>query len=232
MITGSAPTGSSTPPIWAAAERCTRLPICAHEPTSAWLSIMVPASTYAPTLTYIGGMQTTPGATYAPSRMLDPPGTMRTPSASVVGRTGYVSLSKNLRVGCADMSVRTPMRNPTRIPCLTHALTHHVPSRPRSAARISPRVSAARNSANSARSGGPQCSPFWEASASMRSRSDMRGTQRQSQRSQDHAQAGPGLLLHRDEREPESLFQESHQRERGLDGSGVRFDEVDRKSVV
>src|SRR5256885_11889174 len=66
----------------------TRLPTCAHEPTSAWLSIMVPWSTYAPTFTYIGGMQTTPGATYAPSRMLDPPGTMRTPSASVVGRTG------------------------------------------------------------------------------------------------------------------------------------------------
>src|SRR5437764_168479 len=36
---------------------------------------MAPSSTYAPTLTYIGGMQTTPGATYAPSRMLDPPGT-------------------------------------------------------------------------------------------------------------------------------------------------------------
>src|SRR5437867_2574957 len=31
-------------------------------------------------------MQTTPGATYAPSRMLDPPGTMRTPSPSGVGR--------------------------------------------------------------------------------------------------------------------------------------------------
>ena len=88
MITGSAPTGSSTPPICAAADRCTRLPICAQEPTSAWLSIIVPSSTYAPTLTYIGGMHTTPGATYAPSRIVEPPGTMRTRSASVVGRTG------------------------------------------------------------------------------------------------------------------------------------------------
>src|SRR2546427_1377631 len=87
-ITGSAPTGSSTPPTWAAAERCTRFPTWAHEPTSTWLSIMVPSSTYAPTFTYIGGMHTTPGATYAPSRMLEPPGTMRTASASVVARTG------------------------------------------------------------------------------------------------------------------------------------------------
>src|SRR2546429_4870270 len=36
---------SSTPPTWAAAERCTRLPIWAHEPTRAWLSIIVPSST-------------------------------------------------------------------------------------------------------------------------------------------------------------------------------------------
>src|SRR3982074_488903 len=86
-ITGNAPTGSSTPPTWAAAERWTRLPTCAHEPTNAWLSIILAASTYAPTFTYIGGMQITPDATYAPSRMLDPPGTMRTPSWSVVGRT-------------------------------------------------------------------------------------------------------------------------------------------------
>src|SRR6266542_323343 len=68
MITGTAPTGSSTPPIWAAAERCTRFPICAHEPTSAWLSIMVPSSTYAPTFTNTGGMHTTPQATWLPSR--------------------------------------------------------------------------------------------------------------------------------------------------------------------
>src|ERR687884_2126967 len=88
MMTGTAPTGSSTPPTCAAADRCTRLPICAHEPTSAWLSIIVPSPTYAPALTYIGGMHTTPGARYAPSLTEEPPGTIRTPSITVVGRTG------------------------------------------------------------------------------------------------------------------------------------------------
>jgi hypothetical protein len=62
MITGIAPTGSMTPPICAAALRWTRAPICAHEPTSACESTSVPAPTYAPMLTYIGGMQITPGA--------------------------------------------------------------------------------------------------------------------------------------------------------------------------
>jgi hypothetical protein len=44
-ITGMAPTGSITPPICAAALRCTRFPICAHEPTSAWESTSVPSPT-------------------------------------------------------------------------------------------------------------------------------------------------------------------------------------------
>jgi hypothetical protein len=63
MITGSAPTGSMTPPIWAAALRCTRAPIWAHDPTRAWESIRVPSPIQAPTFTYIGGMQITPRAT-------------------------------------------------------------------------------------------------------------------------------------------------------------------------
>ena len=41
-----------------------------------------------------------------------------------------------------------------------------------------------------------------------------------------HPQASPRLLLHGDERQPEPLFQESHQRERGFDGPRVRLDEV------
>src|SRR6478735_7323317 len=73
ITTGAAFTGSSTPPICAAALRCTRLPICAQEPTSACESTIVPVSTYAPTFTYIGGMQTTPGAMYVPRRTDDPP---------------------------------------------------------------------------------------------------------------------------------------------------------------
>ena len=59
-MTGIAPTGSSTPPICAAALRCTVCPICAHDPTSACESTSVPSPTYAPTLMYIGGMQMTP----------------------------------------------------------------------------------------------------------------------------------------------------------------------------
>ena len=74
MITGSAPTGSSTPPICAAAEIWQLLPTCAHEPTSACESIIVSSPTYAPTFTNIGGMQITPRPMYAPSRMLEPPG--------------------------------------------------------------------------------------------------------------------------------------------------------------
>ena len=79
MITGIAPTGSSTPPICAAAEMWQFLPICAQLPTSACESTMVPSPTYAPALMYIGGMQVTPRPTKQPSRMLEPPGTMRTP---------------------------------------------------------------------------------------------------------------------------------------------------------
>ena len=45
-------------------------------------------------MTYIGGMQTTPGARYDPRRTVEPPGTMRTPASGENGRVGYVSLSK------------------------------------------------------------------------------------------------------------------------------------------
>ena len=43
---------------------------------------------------YIGGMQVTPLPMKQPSRILDPPGTMRTPLAGVNWRTGNVDLSK------------------------------------------------------------------------------------------------------------------------------------------
>ncbi len=46
-------------------------------------------------LMYIGGMQTTPRPRKTPSRTLDPPGTMRTPSPIAKdGLSGSVSLSK------------------------------------------------------------------------------------------------------------------------------------------
>src|ERR1041384_5630479 len=66
-ITGMEPAGSSTPPIWDAALRCTRFPTCAHDPTSAWESIMVCSPRYAPILMYEGGMITTPGPMKHPS---------------------------------------------------------------------------------------------------------------------------------------------------------------------
>ena len=92
-MTGSAPTGSMTPPICAPALTCTRAPTCAHDPTSACESMSDCSPTYAPMFTYIGGMQMTPGAMYAPSRTADPPGTMRTPAARPGRFSGSVSLS-------------------------------------------------------------------------------------------------------------------------------------------
>ena len=44
-------------------------------------------------LTYIGGMQTTLVATNAPSRIVEPPGTMRTPAARPGFFSAIVSLS-------------------------------------------------------------------------------------------------------------------------------------------
>src|SRR5215207_2449276 len=186
MTTGTAPTGSNTPPICAAAERCTRRPICAHEPTSAWLSIIVPSPTYAPALTYIGGMQTTPGARYAPSRTDEPPGTMRTPSDTVVGLTGYVSLSKKRRVACADMSASEPMRKPTSMPRLTQELTRHSPDSARSAARTSPRLSSCLNDSKTSRSFESNSPPFPNNSSTC-SRRDMRRLLQQPQLAYDFA---------------------------------------------
>lgn len=45
MMTGLAWTGSKTPPMPTPPDRCTFLPICAHEPTVAQVSTMVPEPT-------------------------------------------------------------------------------------------------------------------------------------------------------------------------------------------
>src|ERR1041385_9324300 len=95
MMPGDAFTGSSPPPTCAAALTCTRAPTCAHDPTSACESIIDPSPTHAPMFTYIGGMQMTPGARYAPSRTDEPPGTMRTFDPAAYFFIGSVSLSKN-----------------------------------------------------------------------------------------------------------------------------------------
>src|SRR5882762_2586218 len=73
---------------------------------------------------YIGGMQMTPGARYAPSRMADPPGTTRTPLAGSIRFIGSVSLSKkDQRPFAMPMSTMSPKRNPSRMPCFTQTLT-------------------------------------------------------------------------------------------------------------
>src|SRR5258705_6005461 len=73
---------------------------------------------------YIGGMQMTPGARYAPSRMADPPGTTRTPLAGSIRFIGSVSLSKkDHRPFATPMSTTSPKRNPSRMPCYTQTLT-------------------------------------------------------------------------------------------------------------
>ena len=75
-------------------------------------------------LMYIGGMQMTPRARYAPSRTDDPPGTTRTPSAVDTRFSGSVSLSTNgQRPWSIDTSASAPHRNPSRIPCFTQAFT-------------------------------------------------------------------------------------------------------------
>ena len=48
---GTAPGGSSTPPMPTPPERWTRSPICAHEPTVAQVSTIVSAPTWAPMFT-------------------------------------------------------------------------------------------------------------------------------------------------------------------------------------
>src|SRR5271167_4320158 len=92
---------------------------------------------------YMGGMQMTDGATQAPSRMEEPPGTRRTRSARVRRRAGKVSLSTKESVSPSDISFNSPRRKPSRMPCFTQALTIQRSSI-FSAARISPRVRAAR----------------------------------------------------------------------------------------
>jgi len=61
IITGPACSGSSTPPMPAPPEMWQFLPIWAQEAMVTQVSIMVPLSTRAPTLTKLG-ISTTPGA--------------------------------------------------------------------------------------------------------------------------------------------------------------------------
>src|ERR1700733_3401795 len=155
ITTGCAPTGSSTPPICALAEIWQFFPTCAQLPIRAFESTSVPSSTYAPTLIYIGGMQTTPLPIKLPSRMLEPPGTIRTPEVALIFFTGYVDLSKNgWRDASTHISTIAPIRNPRRMPFFTQGFTRQPDGEDASgcAARSSPSFSASLNFRNSRRS--------------------------------------------------------------------------------
>src|SRR5580658_5762511 len=123
----------------------------------------------------IGGMQITDGATYAPTRTDEPPGTMRTRSAVENCRAGKVSLSTKVS-GVQPVSVSSPKRNPSRMPCFTHALTIQWASPSSfgifSAARILPWVSASRNSRNTGRASGLRSTSPSAARRSMEDFSD------------------------------------------------------------
>src|ERR1044072_5599750 len=171
-------------------------------------------------------MHTTPGATEAPSRIVDPPGTMRTLSPMSVSRTGYVCLSKNLKFFPSDMSMRVPMRKPSNNPCLIHEWSSQSPSAFLSAARISPRLSAPLNSLNIAVSAGVKNPSRRSASASIRSRNCMRRFLQQINLAEDLAHARACLFLHGHEWQTEFLFDHPHQREPGLHWTRTRLDEV------
>src|SRR5437870_3701327 len=123
-------------------------------------------------LTYIGGMQITPGAMYAPSRTDDPPGTIRTLDPAACFFIGSVSLSKNGHLPCSiDTSFVSPNLKPSRMPCFTQALTCHptADDRSGSAARTSPADNAARSRSNIARA--DSLSAFAPASTSFKTSS-------------------------------------------------------------
>ena len=62
MMVGTAPAGSSTPPICVDAAMWMFFPTWAQEPMVTWLSTIEPESTYAPTFMYAGGITMAPGA--------------------------------------------------------------------------------------------------------------------------------------------------------------------------
>src|SRR5580692_10823073 len=87
--------------------------------------------------------------------MLDPPGTIRTPSLAANCFTGYKSLSKNgCFAGSIDMSTIVPMRNPRTMPFFTQVLMRHPLGceGSGSAARTRPAFNSSLNARNSRRS--------------------------------------------------------------------------------
>src|SRR6185437_13564030 len=144
MITGPACNGSSTPPMPAPPEIWQFLPICAHEPTVAQVSIMVPLSTRAPRLTK-DGISTASGAINAERRTTQP-GTARKPAFLNFAAFQFLNLESTLShhtalpgpPGITSMSLS---RNDSSTAFFSHWLTCQRPSAWRSATRASPRSS-------------------------------------------------------------------------------------------
>src|ERR1051325_3277735 len=150
---------------------------------------------------------------------------MRTFSSSVVGRTGYVSLSKNIKLSLLETSVISPMRNPSSRPCFTQALTSHLPSALFSAALTSPRLSARFSSSNTRMSALENLPRGRAANVSICSRSGM-GLLQQSDFDQNLAHVCARLFLHRHERQPQVFFEQAHHCHCRLHWSRARLDEV------
>ena len=190
-------------------------------------------------LMYIGGMQMTPRPTYAPSRIVDPPGTTRTPARDrerlqrqrvlveerpppVIGRHVGERRRRGTRAGCpasptcsrASRSA-TPGPAPPREPCR--------PTAPRAVRRSSARASCL----GALGAGGDQ-------------RLDARPAGRRSPLTRaPPPAAGPSSFStaldlrrrvsgrRRHHRQPVRLLDQPHHREARLHGDRVRFDEVD-----
>src|SRR5689334_19714686 len=176
----------------------------------------------------IGGMHVIPRPTYALSRTLDPPGTMRTWLATLIAFTGYVSLSKNgCRTRSTDMSTSLPMRNPSRIPFFTHAFVRQpvFDAASGSAARTSPRFSAALNASNRRRCSSVYCAGGESNSCSISDGSI--GFLDQPERLEDSLDPSHGAGARRHHGKPPDRLQQSHLRHRRLHGDRIGFHEVD-----
>src|SRR5689334_6273753 len=150
---------------------------------------------------------------------------MRTFSSSVVVRTGYVSLSKNIKLSLLETSVISPMRNPSSRPCFTHVLTTHLPSAVFSAALTSPRLSARFSSSKTRMSALENLPGGRAANVSICSRNGMSFLQ-QADFDQDLTHECACLLLHRDERQSQVFFEQTHHLHRRFHWSRTRLDKV------
>src|SRR5215510_6975583 len=153
---------------------------------------------------------------------------MRTFSSIVVGRTGYVSLSKNLKLSLLETSAIAPMRKPSSSPCFTHVLTSQLPLSVFSAALTSPRLSTRLNSSKTLLSSAEKSLATLTgrvASASICSRNGMSFLQ-QSDFDQDLTHASARLFLYWHERQSQVFFEQTHHRHGRFHWSGIRFDEV------